>query len=192
MSPADGFGNLLATLLLASAAGTQATSAWTATGHAVGSSEQRRREMPRPWRTAGVCNASNTMVPAFASAAAAAGRWKRHRRGHWSRAAGTRRGHPLSSVVHSGRARRPRMDFGELDGMLQTTLSPTSETTTTGVLLDPAQEDVVLLDLETPAILLTAGAGTGKTHTLAARLARILGIEPRRPTELSVDNLTAV
>ncbi|CBJ30041.1 DNA helicase II [Ectocarpus siliculosus] len=100
-----------------------------------------------------------------ASAAAAAGRWKRHRRGHWSRAAGTRRGHPLSSVVHSGRA---------------------------SVLLDPAQEDVVLLDLETPAILLTAGAGTGKTHTLAARLARILGVEPRRPTELSVDNLTAV
>ncbi|CAM9374781.1 unnamed protein product [Ectocarpus sp. 4 AP-2014] len=192
MSPADGFGHLLATLLLASAAGTQATSAWTATGHAVGSSEQRRREMPRPWREAGVCNASNMTVPAFASAAAAAGRWKRRRRGHWSRAAGTRTGHSLSSVVHSGGARRPRMDFGELDGMLQTALSPTRETTTTGVLLDPAQEDVVLLDLETPAILLTAGAGTGKTHTLAARLARILGVEPRRPTELSVDNLTAV
>lgn len=60
------------------------------------------------------------------------------------------------------------------------------------MLLDPAQEDVVLLDLETPAILLTAGAGTGKTHTLAARLARILGVEHRRPTELSVENLTAV
>ncbi|CAM9118917.1 unnamed protein product [Ectocarpus fasciculatus] len=205
MSPADGFGHLLATLLLASAAGTQATSAWTATGHAVGSSEQRRREVPRPWRAAGNCNGWNMMVPAFASAAAAsAGRWKRNRGGCWRRAAGTRRGHALSSVVHSGHARRPRMDFGELDGMLQTALSPTSETTTTGdappsllnyhagMLLDPAQEDVVLLDLETPAILLTAGAGTGKTHTLAARLARILGVEPRRPTELSVDNLTAV
>lgn len=55
--------------------------------------------------------------------------------------------------------------------------------------LDPAQEDVVLLDLETPAILLTAGAGTGKTHTLAARLARILGVEPRKPVELNVENI---
>lgn len=105
MSPADGFGHLLATLLLASAAGTQATSAWTATGHAVGSSEQRRREVLRPWRAAGNCNGWNMMVPAFASAAAAsAGRWKRNRGGCWRRAAGTRRGHALSSVVHSGHA----------------------------------------------------------------------------------------
>lgn len=56
------------------------------------------------------------------------------------------------------------------------------------VSLDPAQEDVVRLDLDTPAILLTAGAGTGKTHTLAARLARILGVETHRtPAELSVN-----
>lgn len=104
MSPADGFGHLLATLLLASAAGTHAASAWTATGYAVGSGEQRRREVPRPWRAAGNCNASNMMMPAFVSAATADGRWKHNRRGHWSRAAGTRRGHALSSVVHSGHA----------------------------------------------------------------------------------------
>lgn len=48
-------------------------------------------------------------------------------------------------------------------------------------MLDPAQEACVFLDPETPAILLTAGAGTGKTHTLAARLARLLGVEIRRP-----------
>lgn len=53
--------------------------------------------------------------------------------------------------------------------------------------LDPAQEHVVRLALDTPAILLTAGAGTGKTHTLAVRLARLLGVEPRRPTELRVE-----
>lgn len=53
--------------------------------------------------------------------------------------------------------------------------------TLSGVALDPAQEACVLLDPETPAILLTAGAGTGKTQTLAARLARLLGVEPRRP-----------
>lgn len=43
------------------------------------------------------------------------------------------------------------------------------------------------LDPETPAILLTAGAGTGKTHTLAARLARLLGVRKRdTPTVASL------
>lgn len=59
-----------------------------------------------------------------------------------------------------------------------------------GFSLDPAQEHVVRLALDTPAILLTAGAGTGKTHTLAARLARLLGVgieKPRRATELRVE-----
>ena len=39
----------------------------------------------------------------------------------------------------------------------------------------------MLLDSDTPAIILTAGAGTGKTHTLAARLARLLGVKIERP-----------
>lgn len=71
-------------------------------------------------------------------------------------------------------------------------LPPSTQKIESGVSLDPLQEDAVLLDLDTPAILLTAGAGTGKTHTLAARLARILGVEPRRPTELSVEKQPAV
>ncbi|CAN0418847.1 unnamed protein product, partial [Laminaria digitata] len=50
-----------------------------------------------------------------------------------------------------------------------------------GVSLNPAQEACALLDPETPAILLTAGAGTGKTHTLAARLAYLLGVKIVRP-----------
>ncbi|CAM9631174.1 unnamed protein product, partial [Discosporangium mesarthrocarpum] len=40
--------------------------------------------------------------------------------------------------------------------------------------LDLEQEECISLDPDTPAILLTAGAGTGKTHTLAARLTRLL------------------
>ncbi len=56
-----------------------------------------------------------------------------------------------------------------------------------GFSLDPAQQHVVSLPPDTPAILLTAGAGTGKTHTLAARLARLLGVEPRTATELRVE-----
>lgn len=60
----------------------------------------------------------------------------------------------------------------------QTPLSPGYHT---GVALNPAQEACALLDPETPAILLTAGAGTGKTHTLAARLAFLLGVKTRRP-----------
>lgn len=50
-----------------------------------------------------------------------------------------------------------------------------------GFVLDPGQEACVSLDPETPAILLTAGAGTGKTHTLAARLARLLGVNTQAP-----------
>lgn len=50
-----------------------------------------------------------------------------------------------------------------------------------GVTLNPAQEACALLHPETPAILLTAGAGTGKTHTLAIRLAYLLGVKIPRP-----------
>lgn len=55
-----------------------------------------------------------------------------------------------------------------------------------GLLLNPEQEACVCLDSETPAIFLTAGAGTGKTQTLAARLARLLGVDTAGKSSKSV------
>ncbi|CAM9265174.1 unnamed protein product, partial [Scytosiphon promiscuus] len=208
MSGLDGRGNMtlfllprswsasvIAALFLASTTCTNATSTGAALGSDISYREPRRLEAPRSDRARSVCstngNRSARMIPAFTSAATAGGwtpRLSQSRDGASDTT--TRATNSISPRIRSGLNRkraRPRMDFGELDGIMQTTLSPTSEPTSTGMSLDPAQEDVVHLDLDTPAILLTAGAGTGKTHTLAARLARILGVEPRRPVELNVD-----